>query len=103
MAGTGKGKCLQGSGRSYYLSPKAEGYSFVHVRPSEQTNRYLGGSVWVSRVYFKWDLFCRHIKNGFVWLKMSLSGYFCMGKTHKYTNIRMSVFPSVLPSFRMEP
>ena len=42
-------------------------------------------------MYFKWDLFRRHIKkrvyvakNGFKWL------FLCMGKTHKYTNVRTS-------------
>ena len=46
----------------------------------------------MSLMYFKWDLFRRHIKkwgyvakNGFKWL------FFCMGKTHKYINVRTSV------------
>ena len=50
------------------------------IRQSEQTNWYPGGSVWVSLMYLKWDLFGRHIKNGFIWLKMGLSGYFLYGK-----------------------
>ena len=46
-------------------------------------------------MYFQWDLFRRHIKkwvyvakNGFKWL------YFGMGKTQKYTNVRLSIRPS---------
>ena len=45
-------------------------------------------------MYFKWDLFRRHIKkrvyvakNGFKWL------FLCMGKTHKCTNVRACVRP----------
>ena len=50
-------------------------------------------------MYFKWDLFRRHIKkwgymakNGFKWL------FFCMEKTHKYINVRMSVHLSLRTS-----
>ena len=51
----------------------------------------------MSLMYFKWDLFHRHIKkwgyvakNGFKWL------FFCMEKTHKYINVRTSVHPSAV-------
>ena len=51
-------------------------------------------------MYFKWDLFRKHIKIGFMWLKMGLLKWllFCMGKTHKNTNVRMSVCPSIRPT-----
>ena len=57
--------------------------SFIHpsVSSLEQKNWYLGGSVWVSLMYFKWDLFHRHIKkwvygakNGVYVAKMGLNG-----------------------------
>ena len=44
-------------------------------RTSKQIGTY-GVSVWVSLMYFKWDLFRRHIKNGFMWLKLGFSCYF---------------------------
>ena len=55
-------------------------------------------------MYFKWDLFCRHIKNGFMWLKMSLSGYFFVWERHisiqmlRCPSFCQSILPSVHPS-----
>ena len=44
-------------------------------------------------MYFKWDLFRRHIKK---WVYVAKNGFkrlfLCMGKTHKYTNVRVSDF-----------
>ena len=53
-------------------------------------------------MYFKWDLFRRHIKKWVNVAKMGLSGYFfVMEKTHKFTNVRMSVRLSVHPSIQV--
>ena len=54
----------------------------------------------MSLMYFKWDLFCRHIKKWVNVAKMGLSGYFfVMEKTHKYTNVRMSIRLSELTNW----
>ena len=43
-------------------------------------------------MYFKWDLFRRHIKKWVYVAKYGIKWLFlCMGKTHKYTNVRASV------------
>ena len=53
----------------------------LQVSLSKQIGTY-GVSVWVSLIYFKWDLFRRHIKNGLMWLKFGLSCYFFVWGRH---------------------
>ena len=53
----------------------------------------------MSLMYFKWDLFRRHIKKWGYVAKNGFKGlFFCMEKQHKNINVRMSVLPSIYPS-----
>ena len=68
----------------------------LSICPSICPSKQIGTSelnVWVSLMYFKWDLFRRHTKNGFMRLKMGLSGYFFAWERH--ISIKMLGHPSV--------